>query len=291
MTRFLEDHRSLVLAGFAIAVALDNLPVVRDLIALSNTDRTASHIVLVPFVTVALLWRMRANLVPAARIDWFAGVPIVLTGLALLAAVRLTDQGLTVKASGLVLSWIGGFVVLYGRRASRDALFPLLFLCLTIPAPGRVITVAVQFLKIGSAEAVTNLFTLLRIPFNRDGFVFALPGVTIEIADDCSGIRSSIALMLTGLIAGHLMLSTAWKKIVLIAVILPIAILKNGIRIVGLSLLGIYVNPAFLDGRLHRDGGIVFFLLGLLLLGPILVALQRSEEVVQGHASIPVRSS
>ena len=54
-------------------------------------------------------------------------------------------------------------------------------------------------------------------------------------------------------------------------------ILKNGIRIATLTLLAMYVDPGFLYGRLHHQGGVVFFLIGLLLLLPILLLLQKSE--------------
>jgi exosortase/archaeosortase family protein len=54
-------------------------------------------------------------------------------------------------------------------------------------------------------------------------------------------------------------------------------ILKNGIRIATLTLLAMYVDPGFLYGRLHHQGGIVFFLIGLVLLLPVLLFLQRSE--------------
>jgi exosortase/archaeosortase family protein len=54
-------------------------------------------------------------------------------------------------------------------------------------------------------------------------------------------------------------------------------VLKNGVRIVTLTLLATYVDPGFLYGKLHRQGGVVFFLFGLLLMWPILWLLQRSE--------------
>jgi exosortase/archaeosortase family protein len=54
-------------------------------------------------------------------------------------------------------------------------------------------------------------------------------------------------------------------------------ILKNGVRIAVLTLLAIHVDPSFLFGRLHRDGGVVFFLLGLALLLPVLWVLWWSE--------------
>jgi len=58
----------------------------------------------------------------------------------------------------------------------------------------------------------------------------------------------------------------------------PLAIIKNGIRITTLTLLSVYVDPGFLSGNLHRDGGVVFFLLALVILAPILLLLQNSES-------------
>ena len=189
--------------------------------------------------------------------------PLVLAGLFLVA--------------GLVVSWVGGFLLFFGRDAARAALFPLLFLAFTIPIPEPVIDSATQVLKNGSTETVAGLFTLTGTPYHRDGFVFALPGFFIEVADECSGIRSSIALLLTGLLSGHVFLRDSWAKTCVIAAVLPITILKNGIRIVTLSLLAMHVDPGFLTGQLHHEGGIVFFLLGLLILAPILVLLRKSE--------------
>jgi exosortase/archaeosortase family protein len=52
---------------------------------------------------------------------------------------------------------------------------------------------------------------------------------------------------------------------------------KNGIRIATLTILAQYVDSSFLFGRLHREGGIVFFVIGLLLLLPVFWLLQRGE--------------
>jgi exosortase/archaeosortase family protein len=64
---------------------------------------------------------------------------------------------------------------------------------------------------------------------------------------------------------------------VLLGAVLPMTVLKNGIRIVSLSLLAMYVDPEFLTGQLHHEGGMVFFLLALALLTPVLVVLRRLE--------------
>jgi len=87
--------------------------------------------------------------------------------------------------------------------------------------------------------------------------------------------------MITSLVAGHLFLRSAWTKAVLTLATLPLLIVKNGIRIVTLSLLSVYVDPSFLTGRLHHQGGILFFLLALAILAPVLWLLQKSERLAK----------
>jgi len=112
----------------------------------------------------------------------------------------------------------------------------------------------------------------------REGFVFHLAHVSIEVARECSGIRSSLALLILAILVAHFYLDTFWKQVILVIAGLFVMILKNGVRIVTLTLLASYVDPGFLYGRLHREGGVVFFLLGLLLLAPLLWFLQRTER-------------
>ena len=59
---------------------------------------------------------------------------------------------------------------------------------------------------------------------------------------------------------------------------LPLLILKNGVRIVTLTLLSAYVDPGFLTGDLHRRGGVLFFLLTLAILLVIVRLLQKWEH-------------
>jgi exosortase len=137
----------------------------------------------------------------------------------------------------------------------------------------------VYTLQVGSTEITNLLFMATGVPFLRESFVFHLPGMSVEVAKQCSGIRSSLALLITAILAGHLFLETGWKKVVLAVLIIPITMFKNGIRILILTLLGTYVDPKFLiNSSLHRDGGILFFILALLLLAPILYWLRKSES-------------
>ena len=280
--------RTALFAGYCLGVALINVAVLWALFEFSQANATASYVVWIPFVTLALIYQERDVIFGEVRLDWRTGLAILVPGAALMIAgvlpLSTVTSGLSARVAAIVLLWSGGFLLFYGRGAARRALFPLLFLVCTIPIPAAVLAGAVQVLKVGSTEAVAGLFTLTGTVHHRDEFVFSLPGVAIEIADECSGIRSSIGLLLTSLLAGHVFLKNAWTKSVLILAVVPMAILKNAIRIVVLTLLSIHVDPGFLTGQLHHEGGIVFFLLALVLMTPIL-ALLRGREMPRTRLS------
>jgi len=111
----------------------------------------------------------------------------------------------------------------------------------------------------------------------RDGVVLSIPGLTIEVAQECSSIRSSTMLILVTLIVAHLFLRSRWRQAVLVLAALPISILKNGIRIVTIAELGTRVNPSFLHGNLHHYGGVIFLGLAVLVIVVLLLLLRRSE--------------
>ena len=169
----------------------------------------------------------------------------------------------------------------FGRAALKNARFPLLFLFLTIPLPDVLLNHSIYFLQKGSANITEMIFDLVGTPALREGFVFHLAHFNIEVASECSGIRSSMALLISALVVGHLFLRTLWRQVVLVIVGLLIMVVKNGVRIATLTILGQYVDPGFLYGRLHHEGGVVFFLLGLVLLLPILWLLKRSEKPIE----------
>ena len=124
---------------------------------------------------------------------------------------------------------------------------------------------------------------MLGIPYYRDGFIFGLPHLTIHIAEECSGIRSTLSLVITSLVAGHFFLRSWWGRSVLTMIVVPLAIIKNAFRIVGLSLLANYVDPSFItDSALHRYGGIPLFVVSLAILLS-LAWLVRSMEKRTGY--------
>jgi exosortase len=250
---------------------------------LSVGDERYSHLLFIPVASICIIvWKrdlFLAQVLPS--LGW--GGSLLLVGLLGYAVVSFSDPllhregSLSLAVASLALMWVATFILCFGLQASRAAVFPLMFLVFMIPAPAFLLSKAILGLQEGSATMTGILFHLLRVPASRNGLIFSLPGVDIEIAEQCSGIRSSLSLFITGVLASYLLLQSTWKRMLLSLITIPVAIFKNGIRIVVLSWLGVYVNPGFLHGKLHQYGGLPVSLLALAILAPIVLALRRSE--------------
>lgn len=271
----------LLLCGAGLAFFGD--PAVQ-LLRMSSSSELYSHIPVIPMISLCILIFSRKRIFAEVSWQWRGGLGLVVLGLvALLSAKRMNgaheNDYLSVVMLGAVLSVIGSFVMAYGGRAFKEALFPLLFLIFVIPVPKFILDPFVELLQTSSAHATHLLFNLTGVPFHREGFIFALPGITIEVAEQCSGIRSSIALIITSVFAGYLFLNRGWSRLVLVLSFFPITVLKNAMRIVTLSLLASYVDTRFITGSwLHKSGGIPFFAVGLALMAPVLWGLIKWEQ-------------
>jgi len=116
----------------------------------------------------------------------------------------------------------------------------------------------------------------------RDGQTFCLPGLTVQVAEECSGIHSSLVLFITSLVAGRIFLKTLWPRVVLTLIVVPLSLIRNGVRIVTISLLTIHVDPRIIDSPLHHRGGPVFFVLSLMGLLVVLWGLRWMEGRKRG---------
>ena len=250
----------------------------------SNKSEYYSHIALIPLVSIYLVYIKRKEIFEKVNYSFAAGIPVLLSSIAMFLVGILLGSGLDKNnyASLIMFSIFvfinGAFLFCYGMQAYRRALFPLLFLIFTVPVPTAIMDSIITFLQVGSTELSNLLFMALGVPFVRDGFVFHLSDISVEVARQCSGIRSSMAIFIVSILAGHMFLKSPWKIIVLVICAVVIAMFKNSIRILTLSLLGNYVDPVILTSSLHREGGTPFFILALLLLAPILFLLRRSEK-------------
>jgi exosortase len=254
-----------------------------------------SHTTLIPFICFVLMLLRRKKIFRCVKYDFFRGGILLITGVVgeVLIGRRMifagAENALSLQIAALVLCWIGGFIVFYGGQAFPAALFPLLFLFCMVPLSSALLNAPISIVRNGSSDVAFGLFALFREPVFRQGYVFTLSGVSIEVAGECSGVHSILALIIVSLLAGHLFLSSAWKKVVLVAAALPIVCLTNGVRIGALTLLALHVDPSFLTGSLHHKGGILFLGMAVLLLFGVVFLLQKVAPTV-GVATNPAEN-
>jgi exosortase len=274
-------------ASFVALVLVSSVAFYKTLDALitySLHNDSSSHIVVIPLIAFSLLYVERQNTFSITKASVGSGIGLALGAIVLYwlanqdLFLRHGNWLLSLETLSVILVWAGGFLLCYGFVAFRAGVFPLLFLLLMVPLPDVVLDWVIHGLQQGSTEIAYLIFQALGTPVSRQGFLLSVPGVTIEVAKECSSIRSSMALFITCLLATHLYLRTGWKKLLFVLLSLPVSVIKNGIRIATLTLLSIYVDPSFLAGRLHREGGFVFFFLALLILFPVFLWLEKSDK-------------
>lgn len=245
------------------------------LYALHNDD--ASHILVVPVIAVWLLYAERAKI---SRICAFDFLPALLFAVpaVLLGGLALRFPSVSLSICGLILWLFAGYIAVFGRNCAQQSWFPFAFLAFAIPLPEALLDRVIFALQYTSAAVAGWIFDWSGVPVLREGFIFYLPGLSIEVAKECSGIRSSMALLILALLLAHFAFTPFWKKVVFVLAGLVTMALKNGVRIATLTILANYVDRDFLFGRLHHQGGIVFFLFGLGLLLPVYWFLRRGEK-------------
>jgi len=284
----LADHpnrRWLLFVGWLACSILISWTALSALLRYSFGNDDASHILLIPFISAWLMFIDRRRIFKSRSSDVAVCLILLVPGIGVvLWSMQTQPVSPSLCAFGLVLVCIAGFALAFGRASLKAARFPLMFLFLFIPLPEALLSRVVYFLQKGSTEISALLFGLTPLPVLREGFVFHLPRFSIEVARECSGIRSSIALLVLAILVGHFYLRTWWKQLVFVLAGFAVMIVKNGIRIVTLTMLASYVDPGFLYGNLHHEGGVVFFMIGLLLMVPVFWILQTREPAADLQA-------
>jgi exosortase C (VPDSG-CTERM-specific) len=278
------------LIGLAVLTAVLVASFARPLFALAKFaahSELYSHILLIPFISAYLIWLKRGSLplAPQPR-RLFALFPLI-AGLATIAGywwavrsglkLREADQLAITTLSFLLLLLSVCFLCL-GPATLRAITFPVAFLFFMIPFPHVALVRIETFFQHGSAEAAYLLLKLSGMPVFRQGLEFQLPGFSMQVAPQCSGIHSSLVLFMTSLLAGHLLLRTLWSRTLLVLVVIPLALLRNGFRIFTLGQLCVQLDPSWIDSDLHRRGGPIFFALSLIPFFLLLFYLRKLEN-------------
>jgi exosortase C (VPDSG-CTERM-specific) len=279
------------IGGFWLAVAALLLCFSRPLLSLAKFSFQSdlhSYLPLVPLISLLLVAMNRKDLPPPSAPDRRSTAIFLAAGAAVLAGAWLREplgiewsrqDFLALNALALVLLLAGLCAWFWGRPILRAIAFPLGFLVLLAPIPLFISNSLETFLQHFSADAAYGFLELTGMPLYRlDALTFQLPGITLNVAPECSGLHSTLALIITSLPAGYFFLRSPWKRAVLSLAAIPLGILRNGFRIFTIAELCVHIGPQMINSYIHRTGGWMFFLISLGVFVPLLLLLARSER-------------
>jgi exosortase len=254
---------------------------VPQLMNFAETHDYGSHILLVLPISAYFIYVQRHQIFSRVNFNVISGTILFVASVAVellaRAYVGRWPDLFSLEVAGLVGLWLAGFLFFYGAVAFRKASFPLLFLFFLVPLPDFLVSRVITWLQAGSSAVAFYLFQFFHVPVVRNGFVLHLPPFDLHVEQECSGIRSSMVLLLTVVVASQFILRSPWRKLLLAVACVPMLVIKNGIRIASIYLLATRVDAGFLHGRLHSSGGIVFYFLGMAALIPVAVWLRKGE--------------
>ncbi len=245
-----------------------------------------SYALIIPFVSAWLVWQMKSEL----KYEFTASGPAVLIlgviGAISFAAPLMTISGsedaasisLSLRMLSFVALLAAGAVHLLGGQFIKQILFPTAFLVFMVPIPPAWVAGIETGLQHTSADVSGWFFSLIGASYLQSGLVFQLPNITIEVARECSGIRSTLVLFITSLIAGYLFLDKSWQRVVFCALVIPLGIARNGFRIVTIGWLCTEYGPEMIHSPIHHRGGPVFFAISLIPLFLLLFLFRRMNR-------------
>lgn len=224
-----------------------------------------------------LFWRRWPDLIREAR----SGSPAITVGL-YCAALPVYVFGraydfLFLEAGALLLALSALFHDRFGPGALRKHWFLLVYMAFLVPMPGWAMDQATQPLKAFVSQAATELMRGMGVPVFREGVTLYIASYQLLVEDACAGMNSLMGLISTSLFYIHVLHGARWRyALLLVALIVPVAISANLVRITLLVLLTWFYGDAVAQGFLHFTAGFLLFALALTLIFGIDALLSRT---------------
>jgi len=273
------SQRQLAYAAVGVALLAAFLwsywPILTDLWGIWHRSDEYSAGLLVPFLTIYVLWSRRREL---------ASVPVrpaILSGIAAFAVAQATrGAGLYLMyGSGIrlsvVLSVAAIVLLLFGWRMLGRLATVLLFLCLMLPWPHRVQSAISLPLQRYSTDSAVFCLELSGYEVVQDGNVIRIGETSVAVAEACNGLRMVTAFLVITALVVLLAKRAWWEKLIVLVSSLPIALLCNTIRLTVTAIAFTILTGDHWEKLFHDFGGYAMMPLALAMVVGELWLLRR----------------
>jgi exosortase len=152
-----------------------------------------------------------------------------------------------------------------GGALLRALWFPLVYLAVALPPPDTLVSLITQPLKIGISQSAVTFLHDLGYPVANSGVTIQIANYELLVAAACAGLNSIITLSAICLFYVYLRHRSDLTAFLMVgALIIPVAIFSNFVRVLTLVLITYYFGEAAAQGFLHDFAGLTLFLVALL---------------------------
>lgn len=169
----------------------------------------------------------------------FTGLFLVILGL-LMFIFGWRQEYLMISTVSMIPLFFGLLLYLYGAKTAALLSFPILYLLLMVPPPLGVLDSLTLPMRYGISVATGGILKTLGFPLIRDGLLLNIGGHEVYMGAPCSGFRSLITMISLGLVYAYINPGSMKRKALLCASIIPLAIMGNLIRVLGICLVTYY---------------------------------------------------
>lgn len=236
--------------------------------AYNNPSSDDAHGNFIPFLVVGLFWWKRRELLALPLRLWWPGL-LILTAALLLHMAGYAVQQPYLSIAALFVGVYGLMGLAWGPAWLRHSLFPFFLFIFSVPLGQRAefITFPLRRLVSWLSEQVSHW--ILGIDVIRVGTQLLDPSGSygFDVEAPCSGMRSLIAVFLLATVYGFFVFRSPWKRLLLMALALPFAVLGNLARMLLIIVAAEYGGQS--AGNYVHEGGP----LGIISLVPYVPAI------------------
>ncbi|MBL8012726.1 MAG: exosortase/archaeosortase family protein [Candidatus Omnitrophica bacterium] len=241
-----------------------------------------SHAYFIFPVALAMMWCQRATLLETSRRHQPAsgdaiGLAAAVIGLGMFTFGWRHDFYMITALSMIPVFW-GAVRFLYGHETARAASGSILYLLFLVPPPLGLLDQLTLPMRYGVSAAAEVILKACHYPVLKKGLLISIGGHELFMASPCSGFRSLVTVL--ALTVAYVTFSgvRGVRKMVLVLSSIPLALLGNLLRVIGLCLVTFYAGLEAAEGPFHELSGIFIFIFVLVCLIGLEKLLDRDTK-------------
>ncbi len=237
----------------------------KGLVNIWYTDEDYSYGFLIPLIVAYMIWDKRSTIksLPISW-NWIGGSLFFL--FLLISTYGILGSSPSAVRPAIPFLLLSIVLFCFGKYVFKALLLPLFFLIFMVPLPTVVQTNVGVPLKLLSTKLGSGLLNIFGVSAFVQGNVIDLGNIQLQVVDACSGLRYIFPLLALGVLAACLSEKKPWKRVVIIAFTVPVAVITNGVRIGATGILAQKYGSSVAEGFFHGFSGWLIFMFAFVLI-------------------------